>query len=146
VIAEIKRWLEKPSSRASNLGHSPIHPPLPLTRSGPWCGTSGGIGEKSGSLWPLPVSQECEASTPLTPPQHRPNLSELICAANSAGGVMSKMVDAQSITNRDHRHRAGRQQRHDLPISRMALSCAEIESSGLSVMLYAYVFRTWSTG
>ena len=68
------------------------------------------------------------------------NLSPiLMCATNSAGGVMGKMIDAQSICIATAATNQVGQRRLHLPLRLLALrSPASIV--GVIVMLYAYVF------
>jgi lactate permease len=65
----------------------------------------------------------------------------LMCAANSAGGVMGKMVDAQSITIATS---ATEQVGNEGIIFRFVAwhSVALCSIVGIIVMLYAYVFRS----
>jgi lactate permease len=66
----------------------------------------------------------------------------LICSANSAGGVMGKMVDAQSIVVAAT---ATNQVGMEGKIFRFVMwhSVALTVIVGLIVMMYAYVFPQW---
>ena len=82
---------------------------------GPACSIRSSPRCSAGSAWPSPAATPratpCSATCNAITAEQLGLNPILICAANSTGGVMGKMIDAQSIVVASRRHRPARQRR-----------------------------------